>query len=181
MFSYPQPETLNNAFPIIRESLPRSKLGYATNNQYSEFPPLMSDGRALIASYQPEAVLNQQMLQQTGIKSNWEYRKYLTENSVNISRQNFREACNDVGYFERVTPSEMGDWKTKSSMNSVPYSYASFLENTKPAGYANSDLKDLYLSREQLQSRKVAPGLSQEQLFSMMKQPGFVAQPATNP
>ena len=66
-------ENLKYAYPPYAEGIPKSSLGYKANNQYRDFPPLMSDGRALIASYQPEAVINNQLLKETGIKTNWEY------------------------------------------------------------------------------------------------------------
>ena len=58
--------------------IPKSKLGYSTNNQYSNIPPKMQDGRSLISSWQPETIANSYLLKKENIKSNWEYRKYLT-------------------------------------------------------------------------------------------------------
>ena len=55
-------ENLNNAYPSNKETVPESSLGYHANNQYDNFPPLMSDGRALVASWQPEAVANKQLI-----------------------------------------------------------------------------------------------------------------------
>ena len=37
------------------------------------------------------------------------------------------------------------------------------MEKSQPYGYENSDLKQLYLSSQQLQARMVAPILTQEQ------------------
>jgi hypothetical protein len=124
---------------------------------------MMTDGRSLIASYQPEAVLNNSLIKSQGIKSNWEYRKYLTHNSQSIMQQNFREACNDVGYFERFMA--QGSNNAEKMGKNAPYMYSSYLDSSTPQGYSNSDLKDLYLSREQLNSRKVSPPLTQEQIF----------------
>ena len=166
MFSYPlqQSESVNCAFPVIKETVPRSRLGYATNNVFPEFPPLMSDGRSLIATYQSETDTNAITIKSNGIKSNWQYRNYLIDNGESIMRENFREACNDVGYFERFSPST-ADGKEK--IKSAPYMYSSYMDGAKPQGYANSDLKDMYLSREQLNSRRVAPTLTQDQLLKM--------------
>jgi hypothetical protein len=167
MFSYPleQSQTLDQAFPITRETLPRSKLGYATNNVYPEFPPLMSDGRALIATFQSESDTNAILVRDNGIKSNWQYRKYLAENAGNIIKQNFLAAANDVGYYQRFSPSDVNLDKTYSP----PYTYTSYTETSKPPGYSNSDLKDLYLSREQLNSRKVSPSITQYELLKLAK------------
>ena len=166
MFSYPQAETTSCAFPTIHETLPRSKLGYGANDVYPGFPPLMSDGRTVVASHQPEATLNSNLIAQNGITSNWQYRKFLTDNSQQIAKQNFREACTDAGYFERFKSGQMGN---ADPIQSAPFKYDSYLQNTKPEGYSNSDLKDMYLSREDLNARKFSPSVTQEQLFASMQ------------
>ena len=150
-------EKLNNAYPSNREVVPESSFGYHSNNQYDNFPPLMSDGRALVASWQPEAVANKQLINENGITSNWQYRRYLTQNANSIMKTNFRESANDVGYIKL-------DDKQQSS-SSGPFSFKSFLDDSKPVGYKTSDLKNLYLSREQLNARKVSPAITQEQLL----------------
>ena len=152
-------ENLNNAYPSNREIVPESSLGYHANNQYDNFPPLMSDGRALVASWQPEALANKQLINENGISSNWQYRKYLTQNANSIMKHNFRESANDVGYIKL-------DDKPESS-SSGPFSFKSFLDDSKPIGHKTSDLKNLYLSREQLNSRKVSPAITQEQLLAI--------------
>jgi hypothetical protein len=127
--------------------LPPSNYGYHTNNVYDGFPPLMSDSRSLFAAWQPEAFQNQQLLKQSGVRSNWEYRKYLSDNAEKIIRDNFSEAANDIGYFV--------DEFRPVSANSAGASQWS----------DHSDLKQLYLSREELQSKRVAPVLTQEELL----------------
>jgi len=150
-------ENLNNAYPTNREVVPESSFGYHSNNQYDNFPPLMSDGRALVASWQPEAVANKQLINENGITSNWQYRRYLTQNATKLMKTNFRESANDVGYIKL-------DDKPESSSGG-PFSFKSFLDDSKPVGYKTSDLKNLYLSREQLNARKVSPAITQEQLL----------------
>jgi hypothetical protein len=135
-----------------------STLGYNTNNQYPKFPPMMADGRAVVSSWQPESAINDHLIKKNGIKSNWEYRRYLTDNGYKITEQNFKETCNDTGY--HISPA------AASTTANSPYSYASAYDNTKPSGYQDSDLKQQYLTREQLDSRKVAPVLTQEQLLN---------------
>ena len=85
-------ENLECAYPVIKETIPKSSLGYASNNKYPEFPPLMSDGRAIVGSWQPESTENQLIIENNGIKSNWQYRRYLTQNSKDIQEYNFRES-----------------------------------------------------------------------------------------
>jgi hypothetical protein len=128
--------------------LPVSALGYESHNVYQGVPPFMDDARSLIASWQPEAVTNNNLLQSAGIKTNWEYRKYLTNNAQSIMTTNTIESYNDVGYVNRFT---------ETPKSSTPYSYPTYLDETKPFGYESSDLKELYLSREQLNARKMIP------------------------
>jgi hypothetical protein len=165
MFSYYQPEKLESAYPIIKETIPRSSLGYGTNNKYPEFPPLMQDGRSIVSSWQPEAIINEDLIQSNNIKSNWQYRKYLTNNAKDIMQYNFRESCNDVGYYKR--PIDLPNMQSNkvSNLGGTPYSFSSVLDNSKPFGYHTSDLKEVYLSREQLDARKISPVITQEQLI----------------
>ena len=159
MFSsaFHQAESLECAYPVIKESIPHSALGYNTNNKYPEFPPLMSDGRSVTASWQPEAVINADLIESNGIKSNWQYRKYLTENAKQIMEYNFRESSTDVGYYKRPVDLPSIQSNNVSGVTHQPYSYASVLDNTKQFGFSNSDLKQMYLTREQLEARKITP------------------------
>jgi hypothetical protein len=145
-----KPESLECAYPVIKETIPQSKLGYSANNKYDGYPPIMMDGRTITSTYQPESALNEKIIQENDIKSNWQYRKFLTENANQIMKQNFREASNDVGYVKRFND---------FYVNSMPYLYKSYEDTTKPIGYQNSDLKELYLSREQLDANRIAPTL----------------------
>jgi hypothetical protein len=162
-------ESLECAYPVIKETLPRSKLGYNSNNQYPEFPPLMSDGRSIISSWQPDSVVNNQILTKNDIKSNWQYRKFIKENAEEIMKYNFRETCNDTGYYiQNQNPPKYG----------TPYMYDSIHEqaNRTVGPETKSDLKDLYLSRNQLEMRKIAPSITQEQFMQMWasnKAPGL--------
>lgn len=158
---YTEPTSYN--YPIMKEPLPPSQLGYHSNNKYDNFPPLMSDGRTITASYQPDAVLNEQILKAVNVKTNWEYRKYMVDNAKNIMKFNCVQAANDAGYFKRYA-----DLLTDS--NTTPYVYNSTNKTEKPHGYQASDLKDLYISREELQANLVAPEITQEQLFKLRAQ-----------
>jgi len=140
--------SLETAYPPVTVTLPKSSLGYKTNTNYPEFPPMMSDGRSLVSSWQPESKLNEDLINSNRIKNNWEYRQYLTKNADDIMKSNFVETANDTGY--SIPPVSSGD---KNS----PYTFSSFQDTAQPQGYVDSDLKQLYLTREQLNARKVAP------------------------
>ena len=159
MFQTSEPQNIKSAYPPINETLPQSSLGYHANNKYDGFPARMSDGRGINASWQPLAVMNNEILEKSGIKSNWEYRKHLTVNALEIMKSNYIEASTDVGYVKRYGDVEGSTYK-------APYVYQSYTETTRPHGYENSDLKEMYLTREQLNSRIVSPIITQEQLFN---------------
>ena len=161
MFSYPRKEPIKSAYPDV---VPKSTIGYTMNNKYPGFPPLTADGRNITASHQPEAVLNENLIKEAGIESNWQYRNYLTKNGQAIMRDNFVEASNDVGYFQRFLPSQQGDF---DNMFQQPARYSSYHESEKPIEHRqSSDLKNLYLSKEQLHARRMTNmPMSQEEML----------------
>jgi len=123
-------------FPVgVAElSIPRSKLGYQTNNVYPAFPPLMSDGRALVSNWQrsTETVANEALKQ--GITSNWAYRRYLTHRAQDIMQDNFLATANDTGY---------------AGPGAGPGAGSGVVVTREM-----SDLKSMYLTREQLSAQK---------------------------
>jgi hypothetical protein len=116
----------------------------------------MADGRNY-ADWQPGAVVNERIKEQAGIKSNSQYRQYLTHNATQIMQANQAEACNQCGSCV---------YNTSNSLNNVPYVFNSALDNSQPFGYETSDLKNYYLSRQQLQARMIAPVITQNELLT---------------
>jgi hypothetical protein len=156
MFSNSQ--TLDCAYPVIKETIPKSSLGYSSNNLYPGFPPLMSDARSVTAAWQHESVLNNDLLKSSGVTTNWEYRKYLTNNAQSIMEKNFRDASNDTGYVKRfANPITEQD----TALFGTPTLYTSIFDNKNINSSQDNDLKNLYLTREQLESRRVSPSITQ--------------------
>jgi hypothetical protein len=156
MFS--QSATLDYAYPIIKETVPQSSLGYTTNNKYASFPPLMMDGRSITSTWQPESTINKDIIEKNKLTTNWEYRNYLVKNAKEIMEYNFRESSNDIGYYKRPIDIPSIQSNTVISKNyNTPYQYTSAVDTTKPQGYSSSDLKEIYLTREQLDARKISP------------------------
>jgi len=128
----------------------------------------MADGRNF-ASWQPGAVINEKIRQETGIKSNWQYRKYLMENADQIIKYNQLGACEQ-------SSGGVVNYGGEEKLNGSPFLY---IENSQtqagqtqagqPFGYENSDLKNSYLTRQQLQERMVTPVITQEQLLTQRK------------
>ena len=129
-----------------------------SNNIHSDFPPIMNDGRNF-ANWQPGAAINEYIRQQAKITSNWAYREYLSKNADTIIKYNQMSACGECG----ANTVQYGNGMPVS--NNSPYLYKSTLDETKRFGYEDSDLKNLYLSDVNLQSRMVTPVFSQSELL----------------
>ena len=124
-----------------------------SNNIDFNFPPIMADGRNY-ATWQPDAVVNDRIQRKEGIQSNWGYRQFLQNNGLQIMNYNNQEACYTLGldphYDTNATPS-----------SNVPFTFKNTFDTGRPGfGYCNSDLKNPYMSREQLNARMVAPSIN---------------------
>ena len=146
-------QSVESAYPIIKETIPQSNLGYYANNRYLGFPPLMNDGRSIIAGNRSETLLHNSIVKQSGETNNAKYRQYMISNARSIMENDFRNASNDVGYYERFVD------HISAGATGTPYLYSSVIDTKQPLGYTESDLKSIYLSREQLEARRVAPRL----------------------
>lgn len=124
-----------------------------SNNVDFNFPPIISDGR-LYCQWQPDAVVNERIQAKEGIQTNWGYRKFLQNNGLQIINYNNQEACYTLGldphYDTNTTPS-----------SNVPYTFKGTFDTARPGfGYCNSDLKNPYLSSEQLNARLISPSVN---------------------
>jgi len=114
------------------------------NNVYPDFPAIMSDGRNY-TTYQPEAVINNAIREKENIQSNWDYRKYLTQNATTIIKYNKLQTCVQNGNTSYLTP---------NLFSGTPV----FFHNSFGEDKMNkSDLKSPYLSRQQLQLQYISP------------------------
>jgi hypothetical protein len=124
-----------------------------SNNIYSDFPAMMSDGR-IHTDNETACDINNQLQKNVGIKNNYDYRQYLINNGLDIMSQNMEssQGCSNVKSFSDVVAHGKYLFKTMS-------------DTTTPFGYEKSDLKNLYLSRKQLESNMTAPFVTQEELL----------------
>jgi hypothetical protein len=133
-------------------------MSYATcysgsNNIHFNFPPIMADGRNW-ASWQPEAVVNNRIQKHENIKTNWEYRQYMQKNGLQIMKFNSTEACYELGLDPHTVTSS-------GPATNVPFTYKSSFDASNPGyGYQTSDLKNPYLTREQLSLRLISPSIT---------------------
>ena len=117
-----------------------------SNNIHFNFPPLMDDTR-LFSNYY-SSVLNDSVFQNNkNIKNNSDYRKYLQVNADAIIQNNQYISCIECGTTSNNTSEPLVSNKT-------PYIFNSILSRDQPYGYETSDLKNIYLSKQQLDAQK---------------------------
>ena len=125
----------------------------ASNNYDFNFPALMSDSR-LWSQWQPDAAVNSRIQIEAGIQNNWQYRQYLQQNGLKIMNYNSMESCYDLG----LDPHIKSD---RTPSDNVPHKFKNIFDTGKPGyGYCNSDLKNPYLTSEQLNSRLISPSIN---------------------
>jgi hypothetical protein len=117
----------------------------------------MSDGRNY-ATWQPGSKVSDDIKKEVGIKSNWQYRKYMVENAEAIMKYNQLQACDECC---GCTAQYGSEEKTANQ----PFLFKSCNDMRQPFGYESSDLKKIYLDKYNLQNRMVTPVLTQEQLL----------------
>jgi hypothetical protein len=103
--------------------------------------------------------VNEQIRKNNNITSNWDYRTYLQKNAVKIMQANSISSCNNCG----ACPVMYNGPQNPVVQSNTPYVFSSALDSSQPFGYETSDLKNVYLSRYELQSRMMAPSLTQYQ------------------
>ena len=134
-----------------------------SNNIHFNFPPIMDDGRNY-ATWQPGAVVNEMIRQKNNITSNSDYRQYLTHNADEVMQANLIGACDSCGFNLNLISNENNN--NNGGNYPKPFLFSSPWDQSRPFGYESSDLKNLYLSRHELQSRMMAPSLNQEQYLT---------------
>lgn len=137
-----------------------------SNNLHFNFPPIMEDGRTF-SSWVPGSAINDQLRAQNNIESNWDYRQFLMHNSTNVMDANLQQCFNQSGYSNLYG----------QNVSNSPFLYATVADKSQPYGYEDSDLKNIYLSRNDLQSRMIAPVVTQDQL--LMRQMSANMRPTT--
>lgn len=123
-----------------------------SNNIHASYPPLMSDGR-IYTDYKTNCNSN------NNINSN-EYRDFMISNATMIMNENTNKAWNDCGNCN-ITRNK--------HTNHTKYFFKSCNDFSQPYGYESSNLKNMYLSREALQSRMIAPMIDQDKLLQFQR------------
>ena len=124
-----------------------------SNNYQFNSPPLMSDSR-IWNQWQPDAVVNERIQKKEGIQNKWTYRQYLQHNGLQIMKFNTSESCYTLGLDPHIKTD-------RTPSDNVPYKFRNVFDTSKPGfGYCNSDLKNPYLTTEQLNARLISPSIN---------------------
>jgi hypothetical protein len=117
----------------------------------------MSDGRHY-TSFDPSCKANRELRDSLGIKNNYQYRQWLINNGKSVAKQNKKLACNETS--QCIVEAAQVPSQQK-------YLFKNCADDSTPYGYENSDLKNMYVTRQSLQSKLKAPIMTQEQLLLM--------------
>ena len=128
-----------------------------SNNIHFNLPPLMSDGRnfSTLKAMRQE---NTEISKTLNMTSNYDYRQYLIKNGTKIMKKNQLSACNNCCHCETIVDNIPKHQK---------YFYRSCSDLNRPYGYEDSDLKNIYMTKEQLNNNLKAPILTQEKILQM--------------
>jgi len=92
----------------------------------------------------------------TGIQTNWQYRQYMQKNANDIMKYNTMQTINASGnnpYTLLNTQPTQNTPYLYNSLHSAP-------DSIPPYGFRNSDLKQNYMTKEQMKSRMISPSIS---------------------
>jgi hypothetical protein len=117
-----------------------------SNNIHFNFPPLMEDSR-LFSNYYSSALNDSVFQNNKNIKNNSDYRKYLQVNADTIIKNNQYVSIIECGINRNYNSEPLVS-------NQTPYIFNSILSRDQPYGYEASDLKNIYLSKQQLDAQK---------------------------
>ena len=129
-----------------------------SNNVHPGFPAMMSDGQ-WATNWEPACAINNALKKQVGISNNYQYRQYLITHADSIIEKNQMSACDNC----------CACWENFNDRNKATskYIFKSCSDQAKPFGYQGSDLKNLYVSSKALESRLVAPIMTQAQMLNL--------------
>jgi hypothetical protein len=102
----------------------------------------MSSG-SLYTDWNSSGDTNNSIKTQNNFKSNYQYRQWLIHNTDNIITRNTQSAIQSGGCINSYTLKQP----------THKYIFKNDSDNSKPFGYESSDLKDIYCSRQELDSR----------------------------
>ena len=100
--------------------------------------------------------LNNKIQHKNGIKSNYEYRQFMIKNGISIMNKNSKSFCDQNAECLH---------KCNNNASNGKYLFKGLHDKVQPYGYESSDLKNLYISRQELNNSYIAPIITQDELL----------------
>lgn len=147
---------LDNAYTKPSFEFSRTMYPVHTNIQFPNIP------KTVPAKWQSEDANNADLVAKTGITTNWQYRKYLTENAKDIMEYNYHESNNENGHAVRHAGLPVIQCNKVDDVTNTPRMQTSMLDATHRYGKPASDLKNAYLTREHAQMMQIAPVIARK-------------------
>jgi hypothetical protein len=123
------------------------------NNNYYTIEPTQELQGSAYSLWQPGAATNRKIIVDTGINSNWNYRKYIQKNANDIMKYNTMQAINTSGNNPYTV-------LNTNTVNNTPHLYSSIHDtNNPPHGYRASDLRKDFLTKQQIKARMISPSI----------------------
>lgn len=120
------------------------------NNYYTIEPQQLFQG-SNYNLWQPDALTNNKIQDNSSINSNWKYRQYMQQNANQIMKFNTMQSINTSGNNPYTIVNT-------NQTNTSPHLYKSVYDNNNLTYLKNnSDLKQDYLKKEQMKARMVSP------------------------
>ena len=121
----------------------------STNQTYYTITPT----NPLESSWQPGAIVNNNIQSEAGITSNWKYRQYIQNNANHIMKYNTMEYI----YASGNNPYAVTN---KVPSSNVPLLLSSLYDQRQPSyGFSDSDLKQNFVSKQQINGRMISPSI----------------------
>ncbi len=121
----------------------------STNNTYYTMTPT----NPLNALWQPDAIINNKIRSSSELTSNWKYRQYIQNNANHIMKYNTMEYI----YASGNNPYAVTN---KIPSSNTPFKFSSIFDPSRPNyGLSNSDLKQTFMAKQQMNGRMVAPSI----------------------
>ena len=114
-----------------------------SNNIHFNVAPMMSDGR-MFTMFNPSCNANTKLRNNLNITNNYDYRQWLIKNGNNFRAKNYELAKNENSECVEAA---------RNIKTNDKYLFQGCADNSKPFGYESSDLKNMYLTRNQLKAR----------------------------
>jgi hypothetical protein len=129
-----------------------------TNNIHMSQPPLMSDTRNF-TKWNTAEKDNNELMRENGVVSNFDYRRFLTNNGTSIINTNNMCAQTYVG---------VSSFDSNRPFHNK-YLFKSNADMSMPYGYEGSNMKTEYVSREALNRKMDTPFVTQAELLNMSR------------